>query len=330
MMKAYSDLLVRTCHRRGAFAIGGMAAFIPSRRDPEVNERAFAKVREDKTREVRAGFDGSWVAHPDLVPLCAEVFDDALAGRDNQLDVARDDVSVAAADLLAVGGHSRRAHRGRACAATSGSACSTSTPGSPATAPPASTTSWRTPPPPRSPARRCGSGSTTARALDTGEVVTRELVERIVDGGARGARRDGRRRRPPAVRRLRARRGLPRLPHPQGVRRPAGARGLTGRTKPPEAICSPPTHTSATSASQARAKILPSADSGESACRRPMSRAVPGGGRSRMRVELLALRQVADGVGQAERGRAGRRCSGGAGAPAPSGIPSAPMRCWRK
>ncbi|MGZ8738538.1 MAG: malate synthase, partial [Nocardioides sp.] len=68
MMKAYSDLLVRTCHRRGAFAIGGMAAFIPSRRDPEANERAFAKVTEDKTREARAGFDGSWVAHPDLVP----------------------------------------------------------------------------------------------------------------------------------------------------------------------------------------------------------------------------------------------------------------------
>jgi malate synthase len=102
MMAAYSDLLVRTCHRRGAFAMGGMAAFIPSRRDPEVNERAFAKVREDKTREAHAGFDGSWVAHPDLVPLCAEVFDEVLAGRDNQLDVAREDVSVSAADLLAV------------------------------------------------------------------------------------------------------------------------------------------------------------------------------------------------------------------------------------
>jgi malate synthase len=102
MMRAYSDLLVQTCHRRGAFAIGGMAAFIPSRRDPEVNERAFAKVREDKTREATAGFDGSWVAHPDLVPLCAEVFDDVLEGRDNQLDVRRDDVSVSAADLLAV------------------------------------------------------------------------------------------------------------------------------------------------------------------------------------------------------------------------------------
>jgi malate synthase len=102
MMRAYSDLLVATCHRRGAFAIGGMAAFIPSRRDPEINERAFAKVREDKTREARAGFDGSWVAHPDLVPLCAEVFGESLGQRSNQLDVRREDVHVTAADLLAV------------------------------------------------------------------------------------------------------------------------------------------------------------------------------------------------------------------------------------
>ncbi len=102
MMKAYSDLLVSTCHRRGAFAMGGMAAFIPSRRDPEVNERAFAKVREDKTREATAGFDGSWVAHPDLVPLCREVFDGVLDGRPNQLDRQRDDVDVSADDLLAV------------------------------------------------------------------------------------------------------------------------------------------------------------------------------------------------------------------------------------
>src|SRR6476620_10328367 len=93
MMKAYSDLLVRTCHRRGAFAIGGMAAFIPSRRDAEAHERAFAKVREHKTRDVGAGFDGSWVAHPDLVPLCAEIFDEALGDRDNQLDRQRPDVS---------------------------------------------------------------------------------------------------------------------------------------------------------------------------------------------------------------------------------------------
>jgi malate synthase len=102
MMKAYSDLLVATCHRRGAMAIGGMAAFIPSRRDPEVNEKAFAKVREDKTREVTAGFDGSWVAHPDLVPLCEEVFTATLGDRPNQLGMRRDDVSVRGADLLAV------------------------------------------------------------------------------------------------------------------------------------------------------------------------------------------------------------------------------------
>ena len=86
-MRAYTDLLVRTCHRRGAYAIGGMAAFIPSRRDAEANERAFAKVREDKTREATAGFDGSWVAHPDLVPVCAEIFT-----RPDQLDVLREDV----------------------------------------------------------------------------------------------------------------------------------------------------------------------------------------------------------------------------------------------
>ena len=78
MMQAYADLLVATCHQRGAFAMGGMAAFIPSRRDAAVNEAAFAKVREDKTREAEAGFDGSWVAHPDLVPVCAEIFDGVL------------------------------------------------------------------------------------------------------------------------------------------------------------------------------------------------------------------------------------------------------------
>ena len=102
MMTAYSDLLVQTCHRRGAFAIGGMAAFIPSRRDPDVNERAFAKVREDKLREARAGFDGSWVAHPDLVPVCEEVFTEVLDDQPNQLAQLRDDVHVTAADLLAV------------------------------------------------------------------------------------------------------------------------------------------------------------------------------------------------------------------------------------
>ncbi len=101
-MRAYTELLVRTCHKRGAHAIGGMAAFIPSRRDPEVNRVALEKVRADKTRESGDGFDGSWVAHPDLVPICREVFDGVLGDRPNQLDRLREDVDVAAADLLAV------------------------------------------------------------------------------------------------------------------------------------------------------------------------------------------------------------------------------------
>lgn len=101
-MRAYSQLLVRTCHRRGAHAIGGMAAFIPNRRNPEVTERALAKVREDKEREAGDGFDGSWVAHPDLVPVAREVFDRALGSRPNQKERLREDVRVAAADLLDV------------------------------------------------------------------------------------------------------------------------------------------------------------------------------------------------------------------------------------
>jgi malate synthase len=99
-MRAYTELLVKTCHRRGAHAMGGMAAFIPSRRDPEVNETALAKVREDKVREAGDGFDGTWVAHPDLVPVAAEVFDSALGDKPNQVGRQRDDVDVAASDLL--------------------------------------------------------------------------------------------------------------------------------------------------------------------------------------------------------------------------------------
>jgi malate synthase len=102
MMRAYTELLVKTCHARGAHAMGGMAAFIPNRRDPEVTERALAKVREDKTRESNDGFDGSWVAHPDLVPICREVFDSVLGDAPNQLGKQRPDVHVSAADLLAV------------------------------------------------------------------------------------------------------------------------------------------------------------------------------------------------------------------------------------
>ncbi len=102
MMRAYTELLVRTCHGRGAHAMGGMAAFIPSRRDPEVNKVALAKVRDDKTRESRDGFDGSWVAHPDLVPVCREIFDGVLGDAPNQLGKLRDDVRVTAAQLLDV------------------------------------------------------------------------------------------------------------------------------------------------------------------------------------------------------------------------------------
>jgi malate synthase len=102
MMRAYTELLVSTCHKRGAMAIGGMAAFIPSRRDAEANDRAMSKVREDKSREVADGFDGSWVAHPDLVALCQEVFDGVLGSRPNQLERTREEVSVTAAQLLDV------------------------------------------------------------------------------------------------------------------------------------------------------------------------------------------------------------------------------------
>jgi malate synthase len=98
-MRAYTELLVRTCHRRGAHAIGGMAAFIPSRRDAEVNRTALEKVREDKEREAGDGFDGTWVAHPDLVPVATEVFDRHLDGKKNQKDRLREDVAVRASQL---------------------------------------------------------------------------------------------------------------------------------------------------------------------------------------------------------------------------------------
>ncbi len=102
-MRAYADLLAATCHRRGAFAMGGMAALIPSRADEEANEKALAGVRADKEREVGQGYDGTWVAHPDLVPVAREVFEQGLGGAPNQLSVQPDGVSVSAADLLAFG-----------------------------------------------------------------------------------------------------------------------------------------------------------------------------------------------------------------------------------
>jgi malate synthase len=101
-MRAYTELLVRTCHRRGAYAIGGMAAFIPSRRDPEVNRVALAQVRNDKIREVTDGFEGTWVAHPDLVTEAMNAFTGVLASRLDQLDRTREEVRTSAKDLLDV------------------------------------------------------------------------------------------------------------------------------------------------------------------------------------------------------------------------------------
>jgi len=100
-LKSYVDLLIQTCHRRGAHAMGGMAAQIPIKHDPAANEAALEKVRQDKLREVRAGHDGTWVAHPGLVPVAAQVFDAGMRGP-NQLGITRDDVRVTASDLLAV------------------------------------------------------------------------------------------------------------------------------------------------------------------------------------------------------------------------------------
>ncbi len=101
-MRAYTELLVKTCHRRGAFAMGGMAAFIPSRKDPEVSRAALAKVKEDKDREANDGFDGTWVAHPDLVETATEAFDRVLGTRPNQLDRQRPEVSIPAGQLIDV------------------------------------------------------------------------------------------------------------------------------------------------------------------------------------------------------------------------------------
>jgi malate synthase len=101
-MRAYTELLVKTCHRRGAHAMGGMAAVIPSRTDEEANKKAFAAVQEDKKREAGDGFDGTWVAHPDSVPVATEAFDEVLGDRPNQVERQRDDVDVSASGLLDV------------------------------------------------------------------------------------------------------------------------------------------------------------------------------------------------------------------------------------
>ena len=113
-MRAYTELLVQTCHRRRAHAIGGMAAFIPSRRDPEVNATAFAKVREDKGREADAGYDGAWVAHPDLVPVVQRGLRPRLGARPHQKERRREEVRVERHELLDVGVPGGQDHEGGA------------------------------------------------------------------------------------------------------------------------------------------------------------------------------------------------------------------------
>ena len=98
-MQAYADLLVKTCHKRGAHAMGGMSAFIPNRKDPVVTNTAMEKVRNDKWRELKAGHDGTWVAHPDMIPMVTRIFNDGLIGKPNQIGMQRDDV-VPSADAL--------------------------------------------------------------------------------------------------------------------------------------------------------------------------------------------------------------------------------------
>ncbi len=112
-MRAYTELLVKTCHRRGAHAIGGMAAFIPNRRRPDVTETAIAKVADDKRREAGDGFDGTWVAHPDLVPTALAEFDAVLGERPHQLERQRPEVTVGAADLLTIDSPEDGISRGR-------------------------------------------------------------------------------------------------------------------------------------------------------------------------------------------------------------------------
>ena len=117
-MRAYTELLVKTCHRRGAHAMGGMSAVIPSRTDEEANRRALDAVRSDKEREAGDGFDGTWVAHPDSVAVATEAFDAVLGDRPNQVDRLREEVEVSPERAAGHSGHSRRGDRGRACART--------------------------------------------------------------------------------------------------------------------------------------------------------------------------------------------------------------------
>ena len=139
-MHAYTELLVQTCHKRGAFAMGGMAAQIPSRKDEEANKKALAAAKEDKEREAKAGFDGTWVAHPDVVETAMAAFDEVLGDKPNQIDKQRPDVSTRRRRCCSTRSPPPARSPRRACAATSPSASSTSRSGSAAAAPRGSTT----------------------------------------------------------------------------------------------------------------------------------------------------------------------------------------------
>ena len=129
-MRAYTELLVQTCHKRGAHAIGGMSALIPSRRDPVANEIALAKVGEDKRREAGDGFDGTWIAHPDLVEVARAEFAAVLGDRPNQKERLREDVARQRAAAARRRASPARRSATPACARTSTSACATCSPGS--------------------------------------------------------------------------------------------------------------------------------------------------------------------------------------------------------
>ncbi len=157
-MRSYSLLTIKTCHRRGAHAMGGMAAQIPIKSDPAANEIALEKVREDKEREAGDGHDGTWVAHPGLVPIAMEVFN-ARMPTPHQRDRLREDVHVTAPGSADCS--HRNDHRSRACASTSMSVSAIWKAGCAARGACRSSTSWKTPRPARSRARRSGSGFIT-------------------------------------------------------------------------------------------------------------------------------------------------------------------------
>ena len=235
-MRAYTELLVRTCHKRGAHAIGGMAAFIPSK-DEKVNEAAYAKVKDDKTREAADGFDGSWVAHPGMVSTCRDAYDAVLGDRPNQRDRLREEVSVSADELLDVrstpGDVTEAGLRGNVSVALQyietwlrgqGAVGINNMMEDAATAEISRCQVWQ--------------WLHNDVELAGGPRVTRELVERVIDGGGRGdprpARRGGVRRRPlgrrpGAVHRSGAGRRARRLPHHPCLRAHAVTRWPTTR-----------------------------------------------------------------------------------------------------